>query len=217
MDFSKLVVRHVLMMNSFSIDFGTVLNLDGDDELIVDISAPTSITATEATTKADSTASSLEVKLIEGIGAQVKTPSIKQYGIPASQATYDQNLGDGVEGITFINKDKETVLTADNVVTNVSIYSDRYSDTLDANDLVATRAKKFEVPTEPALRHNSYQFLNRLVNGCKLNIGLNSSNVTASKNFLVVRYAEFIAPTVRKGQNMAQKHKVADVQAIKPA
>lgn len=202
---------------SFAIDFGTVINLDGDDLLIVDINAPTSVTATEATTKADSAASSIEVKTVEGIGAQIKTPSIKQYGIQASLTSYDQNLGSGVETVTFINKDKNTKLTSDNVITTASIYSDRYSDTLDMNDLYVERAKKFEVAAEAPLRYNSFQLLNRLVNNCKINLGFTSANVTASKNYLVVRYAEFYVDTVNKGINMTEKHKAADLSDVKPA
>jgi len=186
------------------IDFGTVINLDGDDYLTVDVRTET--TMMPASSVADPATSYVVVDGLEGIGLQYITPKITVETIQAAEGTWKRNLGDNVMSCIFINKDKNTVLTADSVISIAALTSDRLNYSDSKLRLIQKRAAMFPNITDSDARGNSFMLIGQEVDKALLSLTLTSANVTAAKNFVVYRSFETNAATVRKAEGKSQKH-----------
>ena len=187
----------------FDIDFGGILNLDGDDKLTIEVS----VDSAAAGTGVDTAASDITIEVIEGIGYEVGTPQIIVKNIPASVSDETYSLGDDVQAIYFINTDKTNNLSANRVLSRLTLDSDKVKVKQDVDGLVSDRLEMFPTITAANLRNNSFPIhLGTELDSCSIDLTFTAANVTASKNFLVVVKSLATYETVSKVQSMQRKH-----------
>lgn len=187
----------------FDIDFGGILNLDGDDKLTIEVA----VDSAAAGTGVDTSASDITIEVIEGIGYEIGTPQIIVKNIPASVSDETYSLGDDVQAIYFINTDKTNNLSANRVLSRLTLDSDKVKIKQDIDGLVSDRLELFPTITAANLRNNSFPIhMGAELDSCSVDLTFTAANVTASKNFLVVVKSLATFETVSKVQNMQRKH-----------
>jgi hypothetical protein len=184
------------------VDFGTVINLDGNDQLIIDCT----LDSAAHSSSIDPATSYLQIEAKEGIGLEYYTPVFKALAVPGSQNNFEVSLGDGVQDITFINLDKQSNIAANDVVRKVTIVSDKLNQVDDATEL---RAKRFSrmLPTEAAARFQNHLLFNSSfdLNNCNLKLDLEETNVTTGENWVVVKYLHKDGQVFAKAQAKERK------------
>ena len=118
---------------SYLIKLPTVINLNGDDFLEVEIDFPSGSLTDHAAT------SYVMVNHKDGIGSQFFIPRIKEYTLPALETSYEQYLGDNIIKAVFCGDTDHT--PSDDGLTQVEIYSDRRNEILAAEQLTWLAAR----------------------------------------------------------------------------
>ncbi|MBP7278921.1 MAG: hypothetical protein KBA11_05885 [Sedimentibacter sp.] len=195
-------VKGVQMVTS-KIDFGHIINLDGDDELTLNINIPQGVKPADA----EAVTSYVEVETIEGIGTQVYVPIYDVYTVRGSENGFKESLGDNVMGIHFINTDKSAVTLANKVLNTAHLRSDRLMTADTYESLAAKRLKEFASLVDANSRNQSFKiFEGTEIDSAIIDCSLNSANVTASKNFFVVKRFVTDSNLTAKAGRMIKKH-----------
>lgn len=119
---------------------------------------------------------------IEEVTKQVAIPRIETWVLPIDKQQFTQDLKDNVQKVTFINLDK-AVSPATAPFTSYDVDSDRLDAKVLYNEAVAF--KKINDIDNTAT--NSFVLLEGIdFDSVKVNIDLNTSNLTSGKNYLVV-------------------------------
>lgn len=220
---------------SLWIPFGGPINLKGSDELVISMIAGRSIFSSAV----DSAISYVDFNYSTCIGYEVATPFIRSQVVQANISNEKYSLGDNVIKIMMCNYDKDVVDEASQVVSNLSILSDKLSATYNWLQLF-NRDKNCFTPPHVSLRYGNTQpvtagneafpyiprnpqtftvfaspdYKKSALNNCQLNVSYNTTNVNASQNF--VGWIGFIqdAEIVEKAQGMAEKHIIENVTKI---
>jgi hypothetical protein len=199
------------------IKFHDVINLDGEDELTIDVQPSTA--AVLATV--DTSVSNIAFDVVEGIGNAPSIPCFSLNVVKANEASYTYNLGNNVVKATFVNLDKSGVAATNQVITQVALNSDKRSNTRTMDQLQLDRYTDFQSAADPDLRHQCFELVSvedekmtaedvRL-NKVEVSISYVAANVTASKNYVVTRSFINDKKTFEMSKARAIKHRDANV------
>ena len=168
------------------IDFGTVINLTGDDYLEAEIVS----NGNEYSANVDTSLTAMQVDWIEANGVGNAIPIVDVQSVNPNEGSDDYDCGNGVSRVSFINTDKSGQLTANQVISTNQVSSDRFraSD----NYLEAFTKSITGLSEDEISRIDQSLFLVRMAKGevthnCKVTLSFNSSNVNGGKNFVVKR------------------------------
>jgi len=118
-----------LTQYTFRITFPTVINLNGLDEMYVEVDFPSN-----SATSHNASSSFMSIKEIDGIGNQFYVPRIMEKVLPAYETEFDHYFGDNVLRLGVIS-------SWDNIPTGVGllkteIFSDRRNTTVNLEELL---------------------------------------------------------------------------------
>ena len=166
--------------------FGGTLILKGDDHIDVEVTVGDSY-FDGATV--DDTLSELQVEEMESIGNMWGVPQMMVKPIEASASEDQHQFSGNISAITFINTDKVGITSANQVLVSANIASDKLSIDDNYAELLSKRDVSFETYAKSSEKGQSFQLFESEtpITRAKVSVQLNAANVTASKNFLVVR------------------------------
>lgn len=176
------------------IDFGEVVNLKDGDSISIEVNClPSAVLST-----VDTAASAIYFDFEEGIGNGFGIPQFKVETFKGSEASYPLGAGHGVKAVYFVNNDKSGIALVNQVLQSYSMNSDKISRTEQYDEILKRRYTRFKTTLDADLRHQvfalfdidaeSYSPMTDLTaNDVSFQISLNSANVTAAKNWIVVR------------------------------
>ena len=205
---------HTLLLSS-QIELHDVIALTGDDELLFEIS-PT-LAAPIATV---STANSwMEWDYFEGVGNPLSVPTLRAESIRPNESNANVSLGSNVIAAHFINKDKTGVTTANQVLSFMSLSSDKMARTDFYTELLAKRSNMFPSTALGQARDQSFKLFDlreRWDNRSPFDVRLHSANlrlqfiaanVTAAKNWVVIRGYENDNATLLQASDRNARHR----------
>lgn len=191
---------------TFKLNFGTVINLDGDDELIIDMYFPTGFFG--ASTTVDSANSYITITAEDGIGVQEWVPKIAYRSIPDASTRESYELGDNIQRVVFINTELDAFTDALKKVNSVHLYSDRITYSKDYYDLIADQNHN-PVLTEDTLYHR-FPLLTLPADNVKVDLVLNPTLIDANENFVVYRQFATTKAILAKANRLMNKHEIQD-------
>lgn len=192
--------------------FGGVLNLDGSDELHIELNSTTSA----AGTGVDTSTSYIDFNYNEAIGYEIGIPYLDAHSVSNNKERVQLSLGSGVSYVHFINFDKTTNLAADEVIRTLNMSSDRLNIFDDKKELDVKRLSQFQSLTLSNARNNCYQLHGGegAADNVDLDLLLNSANVVSSNNYVVVQRMDILAENIEKVSRTMQKHQVREEESI---
>lgn len=199
----------------YSIDFGSAINLSGEDKLRVTVT----VNSTSIASDIDSSVSYLDVDTIEAPGDyEFATPYINTYAITANESRIQRSLGDNVTDVIWLNTDKSDQLSASGIISNSSI-SSKFANISDVYiELLSKQLKYYSALSEAVDRYQSMiLYHGNPLDQVAIDMQLVSGNVNASKNWLVVRSHYIDGRLVNIANAKREKHtteKLAKVGAI---
>jgi hypothetical protein len=201
------------------IDFGSVINIKGDDQLICEliVNAETFIHPTsQNTVNVDLGASYIQMDEIEGIGLEYRTPRIITKAISSGESRVTLSLGDNIERLSFINTlTSGTYAIQDSPLNAVSLSSDKlqYSDNL--VEMIAKRAQRFQSPALSAERNHSFILHEGTeLDSVNLDLTFTPAKVLAGENYIVYRAFDTSVALISRAQSRAEKHESYDLSKI---
>lgn len=181
----KLVSPAVGVIGSYLIPIDFILpspiTLHGGDVVEITLTVP------DATFigNASSATSQFTFSEIECTGVEYGIPQVKVFDIQQGQSNVKQDLGNNCDRIYFINLDKKTTLTSDQVISSVSLSSNKLNYNKQYIELLAMRSNQ----TAQTYSDQLYQcFLlaeDRDLDQVTVDMQLVSGNVTTGNNYLV--------------------------------
>lgn len=169
-------------------DLGGILDLDGDDKLVVEWILNDGFWGASV----DQANSSIEVDECRAIGEEYFTPKTNVIVIQASEQNPSYSLGDNVMNLVIANYDKATALSNVAVINSLSLNSRQLVKNDSYREIVNKNLNYYSNSTEAAVRIQNFiifQGENEL-DALSLNLNLNTSQVAASKNFIL--YGSFM-------------------------
>ncbi|MCW3106628.1 MAG: hypothetical protein JWQ09_1134 [Segetibacter sp.] len=207
-----------------SLEFGGHIRVAPGDLLIVEVS-PSQLNT--FTSNIDANASYIEYDAIPSIGYKTGIPTTSFQVIQAGATKEQFNPGDNVTKIAFMNFDKNDL--ASEVVTNLSLMSDRYDLSLTFNQIQALKSSNYAdrpasrygtalpiVSTPTVSRGLDYlpqsfilfdgKRIDNELDQVRLDIGFNTGNVSPSNNYVGFRTYETDSATLAEAQQRQTKH-----------
>lgn len=211
-----------LKMLPLAIDFGTVLNIKGDDRLDVEliVNQETFLHPdTKNTENVDFGQCYIQMDKTEGIGLEYRTPSIMTKSISPGESRYPLSLGDNVERITFINTLKDGAYKIqESPLETVQLSSDKLSFSDNLKELLAKRAMMFQAPELANARNHSFSLhMGTELDSAQLDLGFNPQYVAGGENYIVYRTFKTSAKLISQAKRREEKHNAHDVAKIKAA
>jgi hypothetical protein len=204
---------------AFIIPFGGHINLKGDDFLFVEVTNLKDLFASGI-----QVSSYLEIKPLKSVGYEEFIPSIKTVVVQASESSRKYDLGDNVKRAVILNYDKTDF--TNNVIQNITVSSDRYSENLTFGDLILSKVSRYGKQLIPVGANydlaTSFQQDQSFVlmdfhqhfNSVELDIKFNSGQVAQGKNILVYWTYRTDMTILNKAANLQAKHQEKAVAAI---
>lgn len=113
---------------TYKILFPTVINLNGDDVMDVEIDF-----ASDSLTNHNVSTSYIGIKEIDGVGSQFYIPKVKEIVLPSLETKHEVYLGDNILRAVFVGA--ATHAPAEDGLTKVEIFSDRRNYTMDPEEI----------------------------------------------------------------------------------
>jgi hypothetical protein len=194
------------------LNFGSVINLMGDDELVVEVTANP---GAFSTTLANQNSSFMTLDKKDAIGIEYFTPKVRSEVIPTSAANYGSDLGDNVTRVVLLQLDKTTRLTADQVATSFNFVSDRKNSIDTVAEVYARNNALYADAADAAVRLQTLVLHDGAeVDRCRVDFTFNGANVTASKNFIGSISFETSQMLLARAYGLSDKHKKADLTKL---
>lgn len=205
---AAMSVSAVLQVD-YMIDFGGIINLKGNDVLVIEVNVPNAVLDSSVYTLASCNVS---YDIIEAIGQEGAygqgTPTMEVYVIQASSSQEQLGLGNGIHRVGIYNLDKLSYTDANAVWLNAVLTSDKYSRNDTQRELVAKSLWRPQLAAADREFQNFTLFDGMVLNDCALNLSLNGANVTANNNFVV--YRRFVGSQLIVDRYMASVNKHAN-------
>jgi hypothetical protein len=195
-----------VICQSFHWDFGSVINLDGEDKIVLDIKVDSDVSGDE---NFDSSNSYMDVEFVEGVGEQFIIPFTEYRTIQAGEARLKLSLGDNVDGVLFLNKDIASSNLEYCPLESVNVKSDRLNETLTGQRLLLHRKESFVYPTENTKRYQSFMITEGELDECEIDFNFDSGAINVNKNFIIWDGFKVYKEIYQKGLRMRNKHSVA--------
>lgn len=166
-----------------TINFPTI-DLSSNDQLIFNCRTNTGLLSANL----DTNSSFIEFEYIYSTDVELGTPYIETQAISPGESKKRFSLGDNVHSITFINLDKTSIISADQVLNNVSINAQGFSSNENYFELLCKRNDTFETRENSKGRSQSFELYNgEEIDNVTLDLQFVSTNVINGKCFVVVR------------------------------
>lgn len=171
----------------FRFDFGSPLNLIGDDKFTLEWQLST--TFFPSGSNISTSASYIQLDTCETTDIEYETPIFRSIVVEANQQDYNYSLGDNVMAIIFANYDKTDVLSTSAVINQMQLNSDKVNKQDNYNELITKAYSYYPTLAEADLRLQTFLFYqsNIELDNVNLNMQYNTTNVNSSKNFILVR------------------------------
>lgn len=212
---------------SLYIPFGGPINLKGEDQLVISFIVGRGVWSAAV----DSSISYVDFNYNTCIGYEVATPQIRSQVVQANINNEKYSLGDRVTKIMFLNFDKTAISNAQQVVSSLSLVSDKLNQTMNFYQLwnknknyftgpqiwldtaqtgallTAAQPQSFVIFASPDTVKNN-------LSNTQINVSYNSSNVNASQNYIA--WITFYQDTeiLQKAIDTAAKHATENLQAV---
>lgn len=176
---------------SFVLDFGEIVNLQGEDTLNVEVSTTTAAAGQVVT-----------VDTIQGSGISTYIPRVTVYTIDTNQSNQTIGGGDNVQTIALVSTSASLFdVTGMNIAT-----SGRYSQTFTTQTFFSLLASQWERVPEFLSLH--------LYNDSQLDgVQITTNNTAAAGNSYLVVFGGVIDPTTIQRANVLAEKSVADTKA----
>lgn len=194
---------------SFNLNFGGIINLKNDDEMIIEVKAQDGLFADGYLNS-----SYLQIKPLKAVGYERYIPFIRSYVVQASESSNQYNFGDNVIKLALLNFDKTNF--EDAVISQLNFNSDRLSDSFDFADLVNMKESSFprlpaNLSAESGTLFEADQSFNLIEFGQKFNsvvidAQFNPENVAAAKNYFVAWTYKTDLTLINRADAMSNKH-----------
>jgi len=169
-----------------TLDFGGICDVSQGGEIIVSINVAQNAFSTNV--GAATSYFTVDFDEVNGV-EQGGVPQIDTQVISPNESSPSYSPGNGVKSVFFINTDKTSILTAAQVISNVSVDSNEKSFDRNYQQLLADRLAAFHTQADADTRCQSFCLLpynaNKFYNGVNIKPVLNTGNVVASKNYFV--------------------------------
>lgn len=181
-----LVAGPTKILQPYRIDFGGPINLTQNDELIIEWQLNSSFFSA---TNLSLSASYIEMDECETTDIEYITPVLDVKVIEGSQQNPTYSLGDNVLSIILANYDKTDILEASAVVNSIKLSSNQMGKNDNYRELLCKLFSYYPDLTQAALRVQNFALYagSDELDGVSLDLNLNTSNVTSSKNFVLTR------------------------------
>jgi len=199
----------ILIANA-RLDFGSVINLRGDDSLVVEVRVQNDCINTNYTT-----ASYVEVDVMEGVGLQYTTPQFHTFAINGGESKFSHSIGDNCTAISLQNIDSSpTNMYSVSPWQNARVFSDRYNVNDDWGQLWSKRTAFFQTDAEATERHQSFVLSTETTDNTQVQLDLFPANNTTNENYLC--YSTFFTnkKLVSKASSRAEKHAKKSVEKV---
>lgn len=141
-------------------------------------------------TTVDTSASTINIDVIETDAAEYETPITLSHLIEPNQPTPTFGLGDNVREIALFNHDKQTILTADQVLEEIVISSSNGYNRADKFDELLTKSiNQYSDVADAFVRKQNFIVYkdNNDLDDCQVELKFNKANLTAGNNILLFR------------------------------
>ncbi len=192
------------------LDFGCVINLRGDDSLVVEVRVQNDCINTQYTTD-----SYIEVDAMEGVGLQYTTPQFHTFAINGGESKFSHSIGDNCTAISLQNiSTSPTTLYTDSPWQNARVFSDRYNVNDDFGQLWSKRTSLFQTDAVTSERKQSFVLSTETTDNTQVQLDLFPSNNTTNENYLC--YSTFFTnkKLVSKASSRAEKHAKKSVEKV---
>jgi hypothetical protein len=172
-------------------DFGSVINVHNGDELHAEVQCPPQA-AVAANVNVNT--SSIQMDWVLGVGHELATPMIRTHTLVAAEQNQNVTMGDNVVDIVLLNYDKADHLAATSVLISATLKNNKYTPTWQLSQLIGRKIQSFPTAAEAALRYQSlciYDNDRQDLDGCELQLQMNTAQVAASQNVVVWRAFDF--------------------------
>jgi hypothetical protein len=192
------------------VDFGCVLNLRGDDSLVVEVRVQSDCINGNWTTD-----SYIEVDSIEGVGLQYTTPQFHTFAINGGESKFSHSIGDNCTAVSLQNiSTNPTGDYSNSPWQNARVFSDRYNINDDWGQLWSKRTTMFQTDAVATERHQSFCLSTETTDNTQVQLDLFPSNNNTNENYLC--YSTFFTnkKLVAKASKRAEKHAKKSVEKV---
>jgi len=181
---------------TYQINFHGPINLRDGDELRIEV------TVNNGTYNAvlDLSASQIEFSEIQAEGTEFGLPIIESYALNTGDSTHTIEPRDNVKQYALINLDKTDNLEASAVISQKANSTDEINITRQYLEMLAERSEEFTSLALANTRNQSFILIKgEDLDKASCELQLNSTNVNAGKNYVVVRKMEETAASIKVG------------------
>ncbi len=187
------------------IDLGDVINLNGSDEIFVEVQMIDGWIGMANATNIQ--ANTIEFEWRETIGNEKATPIIETINIPTGNSIFSHSLGENVSKIALISPSVLPVNTTNALITQFKLNSDRYNLTDTFEHMLARRNTQFEDFVTGSTRMQNFMYVPHTeINQANLELNLNPSNITAENLTLMYSRYDIDGQTLERFVNRGNKH-----------
>ena len=189
------------------LDFGSVINLRGDDSLVVELRVQS-----DAVSEQFSLTSYVEADVIDGVGLQYVTPKFETFAINGGESKFSHSLGENVSAVTLQNiATRPTTSFSFTPWQNARLFSDRYNVNDDWGQLWSKRNSLFEVRTE---RYQSFVLSLETTDDTQVQLDLFPLNNRTNENYLCYSSFDVCKTLVGEASRRAKKHEAKTIRKI---
>ena len=190
-----------------TIDFGSVINLRGDDSLVVEIRVQS-----DACNSSWTDASYVEADALEGVGLQYTTPTFHTFAINGGESKFSHSLGDNCTAVTLQNiSSSPTQDQANSPWQNARLFSDRFNVNDDWGQLWTKRNSLF---ASNQARYQSFVLSLETTDATQVQLDLYPTNNSTNENYLCYSAFEVTKSVVAQATKRAKKHEVQAISKI---
>jgi len=169
---------------TYQFDFHGPVNLRDGDELRIELTVNTGAYNAVLSTSN----SQIEFSEIQGEATEFGLPIVESYALNTGDSQHTVEPRDNVKQITLINLDKTDTLEASAVVSQKALTTDEIAITRQYLEILTERTEEFTSLALASTRNQSFILAKgEDLDKCAVDLQLNSSNVAAGKNYIVVR------------------------------
>jgi hypothetical protein len=185
---------------SYKLEFDNVYDLEGTDSL--EITLNFNAGSLKGANLVNSSGCTIDIIDLHGDGFETASPQLIINVIKAGEQAVSYNLGNGIRRIMLMNYDKDDILASSAIVNTATLSSDEVSFQKTWDQLMGERDADFIIDASfnEAKRQSFvlYNGENGQLHNARLDLLLNSANVNASVNVLVVWKDEATKETILK-------------------
>lgn len=190
------------------VPFGSVVNIKGNEWLEVEYTVDDGF----FTSQCDQTLSFVQADISEAIGVELYTPIFDSVVIDQDQDEQTIELGDNVTRIVISQRDKTSLLAADQVITKLDLTCDKFKRRDTDMELYGRQLMFYPTVAEAQSRYQNYLIHDGVeLDKVSILLTLNSGNVNASKNYVVWRSFKSSKSLIERGNAMLVSHKRKDL------